>query len=94
MIDDQDRCEWVNVSSGTGSPGLFAGGQVHWYRNDQLLRPSRRHEMKLTRDGVCSLRIRDVTADDAGKSPLLSVFLHLCVRLHLLGSNSVNVTAF
>jgi len=22
MIDDQIRCEWVNVSSGTGSPGL------------------------------------------------------------------------
>jgi len=22
MIDGQDRCEWVNVSSGTGSPGL------------------------------------------------------------------------
>jgi len=22
MIDDHDRCEWVNVSSGTGSPGL------------------------------------------------------------------------
>ena len=22
MVDDQDRCEWVNVSSGTGSPGL------------------------------------------------------------------------
>jgi len=21
--DDHDRCEWVNVSSGTGSPGLF-----------------------------------------------------------------------
>jgi len=21
MIDDQDRCEWVNVSSGTVSPG-------------------------------------------------------------------------
>ena len=21
MIDDQDRCEWVNVSSGTGSSG-------------------------------------------------------------------------
>jgi len=21
MIDDQERCEWVNVSSGTGSPG-------------------------------------------------------------------------
>jgi len=20
MIDDQDRCEWVNVSSGTSSP--------------------------------------------------------------------------
>jgi len=22
MIDDHDRCEWVNVPSGTGSPGL------------------------------------------------------------------------
>ena len=22
MIDDHDECEWVNVSSGTGSPGL------------------------------------------------------------------------
>ena len=23
MIDDQDRCEWVNVSSDTGSPGSY-----------------------------------------------------------------------
>ena len=23
MIDDHDGCEWMNVSSGTGSPGLF-----------------------------------------------------------------------
>jgi len=22
MIDDDDTCEWVNVSSGTGSPAL------------------------------------------------------------------------
>ena len=22
MTDDHDRCEWVNFSSGTGSPGL------------------------------------------------------------------------
>jgi len=22
MVDDHDWCEWVNVSSGTGSPGL------------------------------------------------------------------------
>ena len=22
IIDDHDECEWVNVSSGTGSPGL------------------------------------------------------------------------
>jgi len=21
MIDNQNKCEWVNVSSGTGSPG-------------------------------------------------------------------------
>ena len=23
MVDDQDGCEWVNVSSGTGSSGQF-----------------------------------------------------------------------
>jgi len=23
MIDDHNECEWVNVSSGTGSPGLL-----------------------------------------------------------------------
>ena len=23
MIDNHDECEWINVSSGTGSPGLF-----------------------------------------------------------------------
>ena len=23
IFDDYDGCEWVNVSSGTGSPGLF-----------------------------------------------------------------------
>jgi len=23
MVDDQERCEWMNVSSGTGSPGYF-----------------------------------------------------------------------
>ena len=23
MIDDHDECVWVNVSSGTGSPGLY-----------------------------------------------------------------------
>jgi len=22
MIDDRDECEWVNVTSGTGSPGF------------------------------------------------------------------------
>jgi len=22
MVDNQDRCEWMNVSSGTSSPGL------------------------------------------------------------------------
>jgi len=23
MIDDHNMCEWVNISSGTGSPGLL-----------------------------------------------------------------------
>jgi len=79
------------VNRGALNSTLLAVVQVHWYRNDQLLRPSRRHEMKLTRDGVCSLRIRDVTADDAGISlslsfsPLLSVFFSLsfCLSVHV-----------
>ena len=57
--------------------------QVHWYHNDRLLRPSRRHEMKLTRDGVCSLRISDVTPDDAGTSVCLSVSLSVCLFVSL-----------
>jgi len=35
MTDDHDRCEWVNVSSGTGSPGLDLTES-----NDRLLTPS------------------------------------------------------
>jgi len=23
MVDEQEGCEWINVSSGTGSPGYF-----------------------------------------------------------------------
>ena len=48
--------------------------------------------MKLTRDGVCSLRIRDVTADDAGISLSLSLSVHVCVpvRLRLLWSALCN----
>jgi len=30
MIDDHNRCEWVNVSSGSSSPGL--PGQNPWSR--------------------------------------------------------------
>jgi len=29
MIDDHDRCEWVNVSSDTSSPGLSDKIQSH-----------------------------------------------------------------
>jgi len=28
MIDDHDRCDWVSVSSGTGSPGC-PGQNLH-----------------------------------------------------------------
>jgi len=30
MVDDQDRCEWVNVSSGTGLLGLSWTKGVKW----------------------------------------------------------------
>ena len=36
MIDDQDRCEWVNVSSGTGSPGQ---SQTKGYKTAALVAP-------------------------------------------------------
>ena len=30
MIDDHDRCEWVNVSSGTNSPGINGSFPPSW----------------------------------------------------------------
>jgi len=31
MADDQDRCEWVNVSSSTGSPEYsWTNGHQNW----------------------------------------------------------------
>jgi len=30
MVDDQDRCEWVNVFSGTGSLGSARQRAVKW----------------------------------------------------------------
>jgi len=45
MTDDHDRCEWVNVSSGTGSPGLsqtksinlMQFGTLHFRSSEPLL---------------------------------------------------------
>jgi len=56
IFDDHDGCEWVNVSSGTGSPGLsrtksrakkrlcVGGGSAHvrdWQTAEALWRPPR-----------------------------------------------------
>ena len=30
MVNDQDGCEWVNVSSGTGSPGWSVTNGRQW----------------------------------------------------------------
>jgi len=30
MIDDQDRCEWLNVSSGTAHPSSLGHIAVNW----------------------------------------------------------------
>jgi Immunoglobulin I-set domain len=40
--------------------------QIQWYHEDHLIRPSKKHEIKLTKDGVCSLRVKAATPDDAG----------------------------
>lgn len=54
--------------------------QIQWYHDDQLIRPSKKHEMKLTKDGVCSLRVKAVTPDDAGQ--------YTCVANNLAGQQS------
>ena len=40
--------------------------QIQWYHDGRLIRPSQRYEMKLTRDGYVSLRIRNAFPEDAG----------------------------
>lgn len=39
---------------------------MQWYHNGRLIRPSARYEMRLTRDGVCSLCVRSASRQDAG----------------------------
>ena len=36
MIDDHSECEWVNVSSGTGSPGLSRTKSIESYNGCTL----------------------------------------------------------
>ncbi len=40
--------------------------QIQWYHNGRQLKPSNRYEMKYTREGYCSLRVRNAFPDDAG----------------------------
>lgn len=40
--------------------------QIQWFHNGRLVRPSKKYEMKLTKDGACSLKIKAVGPDDVG----------------------------
>ena len=56
---------------------MLYGRQIQWYHEDHLIKPSKKHEIKLTRDGVCSLRIKAATPDDAGQ--------YTCVATNMAG---------
>jgi len=70
MIDDHDECEWVNVSSGTGSPGLSRTNSTEPYNGCVC---------------VCCLkfRLQDLQKRDNGKKrlTLANTFLHQDIKL-------------
>jgi len=43
--------------------------------------------MKMTRDGVCSLRIRDITPDDAGRPTQPSI--PVCVSVYSMSNHKL-----
>jgi phage gp45-like len=49
-----------------------------------LIRPSKKHEIKLTKDGVCSLRVKAATPDDAGQ--------YTCVATNVAGQQTSHAT--
>lgn len=47
--------------------------QVAWYLNGHRIKRSSRYEMKFTKDGYCTLRIRMALPEDAGHYTVLAV---------------------
>ena len=65
MSDDQDGCEWVNVSSGTGLPGWSRIKGRTWIRGTSHTHPDHRtsfinflHLLRSTASSLFSLRAR------------------------------------
>jgi len=53
---------------------------VEWYHEGRLIRKSNRYEMKVTRDGYASLRIRVAFPEDAGH--------YTCCATNLVGRDA------
>lgn len=60
--------------------------QIMWYHNGRLIRPSNRYEMKLTKDGYCSLRIRMAFPEDAGH--------YTCCATNIVGRDTCSVELY
>jgi len=62
MIDDHDRCEWVNVYSGTGSPGLSRTKSRQLYNGCVRFSISHLFLLKLTCRRTSSVILSQLTA--------------------------------
>ena len=60
--------------------------QVQWYHNGRLIRPSKRYEMKMTKEGYVSLRIRVAFPEDTGH--------YTCCATNVVGRDTVSAELF
>ena len=65
---------------------IFCVSQIEWYHNGRLIRPSNRYDLKLTKDGVCSLCIRTALPEDAGH--------YTCCATNLIGRDTCSAELF
>jgi len=65
---------------------MTRGLQVQWYHGSRLIRPSSKYSMQLTRDGDCTLRVRQAGRDDVGR--------YSCCASNVVGQDSCSADVY
>lgn len=60
--------------------------QIQWYHGSRLIRPSGRYSMQLSRDGHCTLHVKQATHDDLGR--------YSCCASNVVGRDECSADVF